>query len=340
MKYIKSLPEPDELTADYPISEENRNNRIERLNEIRDILEGSDRRKLIIVGPCSADNEDSVLEYACRLRDLQEKVSDRLLLIPRIYTSKPRTNGKGYKGLVHRPESDSPDDDLISGIASMRRLHVRVVEETGLFAADELLYPELYRYLEDLLVYVAIGARSVEDQQHRLIASGMDVPVGMKNPLSGSLTAMLNSIVAAQSRQHLPFGGWEVETEGNEYAHAMLRGYTNAEGKNVPNYYYEDICILHDMYVKLNLRNPSVIIDCNHGNSDKKFEEQIRIAENVWDSCARNTSIDRFVKGIMIESYLVDGSQMIGEGQYGCSITDPCLGWEKTERLIRRLADE
>ncbi len=340
MKYIKSLPEPEEIAAAYPISGEDVRNREKRLKEIKTILEGRDPRKLLIIGPCSADNEDSVLEYALRLRKLQDEVSERFLMIPRIYTSKPRTNGKGYKGLVHRPESDSAEDDLITGIESMRRLHVRVISETGFFAADELLYPELFRYVEDILVYIAIGARSVEDQQHRLIASGMDIPVGMKNPTSGDINTLLNSIVAAQSRQHLPFSGWEVETEGNPYAHAMLRGYTNAEGKSVPNYYYENLCDLHDTYVRLNLKNPSVIVDCNHSNSGKKFEEQIRIAEDVMDSCRRNSAIGRFVKGIMIESYLVDGSQMIGAGTYGCSITDPCLGWEKTEKLIRRLADE
>ena len=340
MRYIKSLPEPEQIAQAYPISGAETENRKKRLKEIKTILEGRDDRKLLLIGPCSADNEDSVLEYTLRLRKLQDEVASRFLMIPRIYTSKPRTNGKGYKGLVHRPESDSGEDDLITSIESMRRLHVRVIEETGFFAADELLYPELYRYVEDILVYIAIGARSVEDQQHRLIASGMDIPVGMKNPTGGDLATLLNSIVAAQSRQHLPFSGWEVETEGNPYAHAMLRGYTNAEGKNVPNYYYENLCDLHDAYVRLNLKNPSVIVDCNHSNSGKKYEEQIRIAEDVMDSCARNGSIGRFVKGLMIESYLVDGNQMIGAGTYGCSITDPCLGWDKTEKLIRRLADE
>lgn len=338
MKYLKKLPEPFELESECYISETEKKNRIRCLMEIKNIIEGNDERKIIIIGPCSADREDAVLEYVVKLAELQEETQEKFLIIPRIYTGKPRTDGRGYKGLVHRPSADSKEDNLIAGIKLMRNLHAKVIQESGLFAADELIYPELYRYLEDLLVYVAIGARSVEDQQHRLIASGIDIPVGMKNPTSGNLSVMLNSITAAQSNQHIIFDGWEVETEGNKYAHAILRGYTDSSGNSVANYYYENLCKLYDKYYRKNLQNPSVIVDCNHSNSDKKYNEQVRIAENVFDSCRRNKSINKFVKGIMIESYLRDGKQMIGEGLYGCSITDPCLGWEKTEKLIRKLA--
>lgn len=338
MKYLKQLPEPDELSEKYSLTERQKKNRIESLENLKNIITGKDKRKIIIVGPCSADREDAVLEYVVKLAALQEEVYEKFIIIPRIYTGKPRTNGRGYKGLVHRPTAESSEDDLITGIISMRNLHVKVIQESGFYVADELLYPELYRYVEDLLVYVAIGARSVENQQHRLVASGMDVLVGMKNPTSGSIPVMLNSIMAAQSSQHLIFGGWEVETDGNRYTHAILRGYTDSSGNNLANYYYENLCYLYDQYYRKNLFNPSVIIDCNHSNSNKKYMEQIRIAENVFDSCNRNKSINKFVKGIMIESYLKDGNQMIGEGSYGCSITDPCLGWEKTKKLITDLA--
>lgn len=339
MKYINKLPDKVELAKENSINENEVQLRAKCLKELKDILAGKSSKKVIIIGPCSADREDAVLEYVVRLKKLQERVHDKFLIIPRIYTSKPRTSGKGYKGLVHRPYATSKEDDIIAGIKLMRELHVKVIQESELFAADELLYPELYRYVEDLLVYMAIGARSVEDQQHRLVASGVDIPVGMKNPTSGSIDIMLNSIVAAQSKQYLPFAGWEVETEGNTYAHAILRGFTNSVGVNKANYYYENLCELHDKYYHMNLLNPSVVIDCNHANSNKRYEEQVRIAQSVFDSCRRNKEINKFVKGIMVESYLVDGNQMIGEGIYGCSITDPCLGWEKTKNMVLELAE-
>ena len=338
MRYVSKLPDPKELSERYALNEEEKEKRIICLKSLKHILKGEDERKILIIGPCSADREDAVLEYVCRLAKLQEMVKERLLIIPRVYTSKPRTNGKGYKGLLHRPYAGKADN-LISGMEVVRDLHVKVVHEAGMFAADELLYPELYTYLEDVLVYMAVGARSVEDQQHRLIASGMDIPIGMKNPTSGNINVMLNSIVAAQTPQHLIFNGWEVETDGNPYTHAILRGYTSDAGEDVPNYYYENICKLHDRYYHMDLKNPSVIIDCNHSNSGKRYEEQIRIAEDVMDSCGRSKGINRFVKGLMIESYLCDGNQLVGENKFGCSITDPCLGWKKTESLVKRLAD-
>ena len=338
MKYINKLPEPEILAKQYAINDNSKEKRLLRLNEIRHVLDGTDHRKLVIIGPCSADREDAILDYTMRLKEIESKLPE-LILIPRIYTGKPRTNGKGYKGLLHRPESDSSEDDLLHGLEHMRQIHQKVITETQLFPADELLYPETYPYVKDLLVYMAIGARSVEDQQHRLIASGMDLPVGMKNPTSGSGTVLLNSIVAAQSSQRLIFSGWDVETQGNAYAHAILRGYVDDQNRNRPNYHYEDIRNVYDEYYRLNLKNPAVIIDCNHSNSDKQYDEQIRIAEEVMFSCSKNKAINRFVKGFMIESYIEDGNQMIGEGVYGKSITDPCLGWKKTEQLLYELND-
>lgn len=339
MKRIRKLPEVDELCTLYPISEEEKKKRLCVLNELCDVLSGKLNKKIIIVGPCSADRDDAVLDYVCKMAELKDKVKDRFVIVPRVYTSKPRTNGGGYKGMIHRPDASNDMDDLVAGLIAVRKLHQRVVKETGMYPADELLYPGLSPYLNDLLVYMAVGARSVEDQEHRFAASGVDIPVGMKNPTSGSIDVMLNAIYAAQQPQRILLGEWEVQTEGNAYAHAILRGYTNIAGENVPNYYYENLMRLHDAYYKRNLKKPAVIVDCNHSNSNKQYLEQQRIAKDVFLSCKRNIDIDRFVKGIMIESYLEDGCQMVDEGIYGKSITDPCLGWEKTERLILELGD-
>lgn len=339
MKYIKKLPEPGELIERYPITRKEVECREKRLKDIYNILSGIDTRKIIIVGPCSADREDSVIEYTMRLSKLQEQVSADFLLIPRVYTSKPRTNGKGYKGLLHRPEASCNQDDIMSGVIRTRELHQKVIKYSGLFPADEMLYPEVLSYVSDLLVYAAVGARSVENQQHRLVASGLVMPVGMKNPTSGNLDIMIHAIEAAQCSQHLIFNGWEVETKGNPFAHAIIRGYTDVSGKARPNYYYENIQDLYDKCYKANLKNLAVIVDCNHCNSNKKYDEQGRIAEEVMRYCGKNKTIDRFVKGLMIESYLEDGAQMIGEAVYGKSITDPCLGWKNTEKLIMQLAE-
>lgn len=339
MKYIKRLPNPAELITRFPITKKEAECREVCLNSIYNILSGRDARKIILVGPCSADREDSVIEYTVRLSKLQEQVSSTFLLIPRVYTSKPRTNGKGYKGLLHRPEASCNRDDIMSGVIRTRELHQRVIKNSGMFPADEMLYPEVVSYVADLLVYVAVGARSVENQQHRLVASGLEMPVGMKNPTSGNLDVMIHAIEAAQSSQHLIFNGWEAETKGNLFSHAIIRGYTDVSGKARPNYYYENIQELYDKCYRANLKNLAVIVDCNHCNSNKKYDEQGRIAEEVLGYCKKNKIIDEFVKGLMIESYLEDGMQMIGEGIYGKSITDPCLVWEKTEKLILQLAE-
>ncbi len=340
MKLIQKLPKVEELCNEFAISEQEKGERSKLLSEICMVLSGQSAKKIIIVGPCSADREDAVLDYVSRLAGLQEKVKDVFILIPRVYTGKPRTNGGGYKGMIHRPLAASGQDDLVSGIKAVRELHQHVIQKTGMYAADELLYPGLHPYVSDLLVYMAVGARSVEDQEHRLAASGLGIPVGMKNPTSGNLSVMLNAVSAAQQKQSIIVGGWEAQTEGNKYAHSILRGYTNIAGENVPNYYYENLMKLHDMYYKQNLCNPSVIVDCNHSNSNKQYLEQCRIAEDVLASCRRNKTINVLVKGIMIESYLEDGNQMIDEGTYGKSITDPCLGWDKTNNLILNLMEK
>lgn len=339
MKYISKLPNPEELQKKYALSEELTKKRVAFIKEIKDILSGKSKKKIIIIGPCSADNEDAVLDYMKMLANVNEKVKDKFLIIPRVYTSKPRTTGQGYKGLLHRPNANSKNDDLLSGIAAVRELHLKVIEETGLFTADEMLYPEITAYISDLLGYLAIGARSVEDQQHRLVASGFDVPVGMKNPTSGDNSILLNAIGAAQHCHTLTYRGYEVETEGNIYSHAILRGYTNQYGKSKPNYHYEDIIELHDKYIQTNYSNIAVIIDCNHANSNKNYLEQIRIAKEVFGLCNNHKEIDSFVKGLMIESYIEDGNQPIGGGVYGKSITDGCLGFEKTEKLLLDLYD-
>lgn len=307
--------------------------------EIKDILSGKSDKFMLIIGPCSADSEDSVIDYIKRLRGIQAKVQDKILIVPRVYTNKPRTTGQGYKGMLHQP-NPVEEEDMKSSLEAIRRLHVNVIKETGFTCADEMLYPENYEYLSDVLSYVAIGARSVEDQHHRMTASGFDVPAGMKNPTSGDFSVMLNSIVASQSSHTFIYRGYEVQTSGNDYAHAILRGYVNKHGQSLPNYHYEDLSLLHDMYTKKNLKNLAVIIDTNHSNSGKKYEEQIRIAKEVVQSRNKSPEIKNMVKGLMIESYIEDGACSIENKVYGKSITDPCLGWEKTEQLILDLAKQ
>ena len=344
MKVNKVLPLPAELKEEYPLSEELIRLKKERDTEIRDIFTGKSDKFAVIIGPCSADNEDSVCEYVSRLAKVNEKVKDRLMLIPRIYTNKPRTTGEGYKGMLHQPDPDKAPD-LYAGIMAIRKMHIRAMKESGLTAADEMLYPENRSYLDDILSYEAVGARSVENQQHRLTASGMDIPVGMKNPTGGDISVMMNSMIAAQHGHTFLYRGWEVTTTGNPYAHAILRGYVDKFGRNIPNYHYEDLQNLLEHYEDVNasqqttLANPAVIVDTNHSNSGKQFMEQIRISKDVLHSCKVSKEIHNLVKGLMIESYIEDGAQKVGEHCYGKSITDPCLGWEKTEKLIYELAD-
>lgn len=338
-QFIRKLPMPVEIKEQYPLTEAVKKIKVKRDEEIAKVFKGESDKFLLIIGPCSADNEESVMDYIGRLSKVQEEVKEKLILIPRIYTNKPRTTGLGYKGLVHQPNPEK-EEDLLEGLIAMRRLHTKAIEETGLTCADEMLYPENYKYLDDLLSYVAVGARSVEDQQHRLTASGMNVPVGMKNPTSGGLSVMLNSIVAAQSSHKFIYRGWEVKTAGNPLAHAILRGSVNKRGQNIPNYHYEDLQLLHELYSEQNLENMSVVIDTNHNNSGKKYLEQIRITQEVMNSRKYSDDIRSMVKGLMIESYIEDGAQKIGEHIYGKSITDPCLGWEKSERLILDIAEQ
>ncbi len=337
-EFIKKLPTPDEIRAEYPVPEKVREIKKNRDAEIKDVFTGKSDKFLVIIGPCSADNEEAVCDYVGRLASIYDKVKDRLILIPRIYTNKPRTTGSGYKGIVHQPDPEK-GVDFLAGLVAMRHMHIRAVEETGLTAADEMLYPENWRYVSDILSYVAIGARSVEDQQHRLTVSGFDVPAGMKNPTSGDLSVMMNSIYAAQHAHSFIYRGWEVKTTGNEEAHAVLRGATNKHGNNTPNYHYEDLVRVLDMYNTMDLKNPAVVIDSNHSNSDKQFKQQIRIVKEVLHNRSINPDIKNLVKGVMIESYIEEGNQKIGEGVYGKSITDPCLGWADTERLIYDIAE-
>ena len=339
MNFYRKLPIPQEVKAQFPISEENAARRLACINEQKKIFSGESDRFILVIGPCSADNEDSVLDYIYRLRQVQEKVKDKILIIPRIYTNKPRTTGDGYKGMLHQPDPNA-DPDLLKGIIAIRKLHMRALSETEFGCADEMLYPENHRYLSDILAYVAIGARSVEDQQHRLTASGLDIPVGMKNPTGGDITVMMNSITAAQHSHMFLYRGWEVKSMGNPYAHAILRGYVNAHGQSLPNYHYEDLIGLYETYQKSGLQNPSVIVDTNHANSGKQYLEQVRIAKEILHSCRYSKDVRSLVKGLMIESYIEDGCQKIGADEvYGKSITDPCLGWEKTERLIYDMAE-
>lgn len=338
IEYIKQLPTPEEIKKKYPVTTEMKKLKEKRDMEIKHILSGESEKFLLIIGPCSADCEESVLEYTKKLAEIQKRVEDKIFIVPRVYTNKPRTTGKGYKGMLHQPNI-SGKEDMKNGLESIRKLHIDVVKETGLTSADEMLYPENYEYLSDILSYVAIGARSVEDQHHRMTASGFDMPAGMKNPTSGDISVMLNSIMAAQSSHKFIYRGWEVETSGNDYAHAIIRGYVNRHGQSLPNYHYEDLISLNEAYKKKELKNPAVIIDTNHSNSGKKYEEQIRISKEIITSRNKSKEVKEMVKGLMIESYLEDGACSIEEKVYGKSITDPCLGWEKTEKLILDLAE-
>ena len=337
-EFKRKLPIPMEVKEMYPMSSEMQKNFQERDIEIKKVLAGESDKFLLIIGPCSADYEESVMDYISRLCPVQEKVKDKLIIIPRIYTNKPRTTGLGYKGMLHQPDP-LDDEDMLQGITKIRKIHMRALSETGLTCADEILYPENYRYLSDLLAYVTVGARSVENQQHRLTASALDVPVGMKNPTSGDLSIMMNSIMAAQKGHTFIYRGWEVSTEGNPLTHAILRGYVNKHGQSLPNYHYEDLAHLAETYQKTNLVNPGVIVDTNHANSGKKYLEQIRIAKEILHSTRHNEDVKKLVKGLMIESYIEDGAQKPDGCTYGQSITDPCLGWEKTERLIYDIAE-
>lgn len=339
MKINHELPAPEALKEQYPLSEKIREIKQKRDKEIRDIFTGKSDKFVVLVGPCSADNEEAVCEYARRLKTVADKVVDRVLIIPRVYTNKPRTTGEGYKGMLHQPDPEKAPD-LLAGIIAIRRMHIRVMEETGLSTSDEMLYPENRSYLDDVLSYEAVGARSVENQQHRLTASGMDIPVGMKNPTSGDLSVMLNSVTAAQHPHRFIYRGYDVETGGNELAHTILRGGVDKYGKNIPNYHYEDLARLVEMYAKWDLKNPAVIVDVNHSNSGKQYKEQIRIVSEVMHSRKYDPDLKKLVKGVMVESYLEGGRQDITENLiYGKSITDPCIGWEDTERLIYSIAE-
>ena len=334
----RQLAVPAEIKERCPLTMKMSDTIGRKRTEIKEVFEGKDNRKLLIIGPCSADNEDSVIDYIGRLARIQDKVKEKILIVPRIYTNKPRTTGEGYKGMLHQPDpTEKPD--MIKGIIATRHLHMRAVEETGFVCADEMLYPENYQYLDDVLGYIAVGARSVENQQHRLVASGVDVPVGMKNPTSGDYTVMMNAILAAQHGHTFIYRGWEAHSQGNPLAHSILRGYTNKHGQSQPNYHYEDLIRLCDYYDQRELKNPAVIIDTNHSNSNKNPYEQPRIIKDVLHSGRQNDRIDRILKGFMVESYIEDGNQKVGGGCYGKSITDPCLGWDKTEKLIYEIAD-
>ena len=338
MIFKRKLPIPKEIKEMYPISPEGAAAKRRNDEMIRSVLSGESNKLLLVIGPCSADREDAVIEYISRLRPLQDRVADKIVIVPRIYTNKPRTTGAGYKGMLHQPNPQA-QSDMLRGLISIRKLHMRAINETGFSCADEMLYPEHHRFVDDVLSYVAVGARSVEDQQHRMTASGLDIPVGMKNPTGGDLSVMMNALKAAQSGHMFIYRNWEVESKGNPFAHAILRGYVDSHGISHPNYHYEDLARLSALYQESALVNPAVLVDTNHSNSGKKYNEQIRIAKEVLHSTRHSEEIHSLVKGLMIESYLVDGCQKPEEGVYGKSITDPCLGWEKTERLILDLAD-
>ena len=339
MNFHKKLPIPQEVKEEYPLTEQMVKVKAERDEKIKAVFDGESDKFILIIGPCSADQSEPVLEYISRLRKVEDQVSDKIIIIPRIYTNKPRTNGQGYKGMLHQPDPHEKPD-MYKGIVAIRNLHAAALRDYGFSCADEMLYPENYRYLSDLLSYVAIGARSVENQQHRLVSSGIGVPVGMKNPTGGDMSVMMNSIVAAQSSHTFIYRGWEVSSDGNPYAHAILRGYVDYTGRSVSNYHYEDLLRVKELYEESNLTNPSVIVDTNHNNSGKKYLEQIRIAKDIVYSRNQNDDIKGLVKGLMIESYLEDGAQGVGDHVFGKSITDPCLGWDKTERLILDIADK
>ncbi len=336
--YKKEIISPEVLQELYPLTEEQKKLKQHKDEEIKAVITGASDKFLVIIGPCSADHEDSVCEYTSRLARIQEQVKDKILIIPRIYTNKPRTTGEGYKGIVHQPDPEKKED-FMEGLIAMRKMHLRSISETGFFAADEMLYPENWPYISDILSYVAVGARSVEDQQHRMTVSGFDVPAGMKNPTSGTLSVMLNSIYASQHPHSFIYRGYEVETGGNLLAHAVLRGSVNKHGRSLPNYHYEDLAMLYSLYQEYDLVNPACIIDANHNNSNKQYEQQIRIVKEVMHSRKLNSDIHTMVKGVMVESYIEEGCQKIGEGVYGKSITDPCLGWTASEQLIYDIAD-
>ena len=339
MQFFRKLPIPQQVKQDYPVTDEMQAVKAARDAEISSIFKGESDKFILVIGPCSADQREPVLEYISRLRLLQDKINDKILIIPRIYTNKPRTTGEGYKGMLHQPNPDEKPD-MYKGIVAIRELHMSALRDYGFSCADEMLYPENHRYLSDLLAYVAVGARSVENQQHRLTASGLDCPVGMKNPTGGDLTVMINSIRAAHPSHTFIYRGWEVKSAGNPYAHAILRGYVDFAGKSVSNYHYEDLVKLNELYLSSGLANPTVLVDTNHNNSGKRYLEQIRIANEVVESRRYNNDIKKLVKGLMIESYIEDGAQKIGEHTFGKSITDPCLGWEKTEKLVLELAEK
>jgi 3-deoxy-7-phosphoheptulonate synthase len=338
MEFYRKLPIPKDIKEQYPLTSDLATLKEAEDKEIRNVFEGKTNKFLLVIGPCSADNEDSVIDYISRLRTVQDKVSDKIVIVPRIYTNKPRTTGEGYKGMLHQPNPNE-HPDMLKGIIAIRSLHMRALKETGFSCADEMLYPENHRYLSDVLSYVAVGARSVEDQQHRLCASGLDIPCGMKNPTSGDISIMLNSIVAAQHSHTFIYRGWEVKSLGNPHAHAILRGHVDDRGVSHPNYHYEDLISLYEAYSAKGLSNMAVLVDTNHSNSGKQYLEQIRIAKEVLHSCRHNADVRSMVKGLMIESYIEDGCQKIGENVYGKSITDPCLGWDKTEKLIYDIAE-
>ena len=339
IKINHELPIPEVLKNEYPLSNEQKSIKQQRDEEIRRIFTGESDKFVVLVGPCSADNEDTVCEYVNRLKKVSDKVSDKLMIIPRVYTNKPRTTGDGYKGMLHQPDPEKKPN-MYEGLVAIRKLHMRVIKDYGFTTADEMLYPENYSYLSDVLSYVAIGARSVENQQHRLVSSGMDVPVGMKNPTSGDLGVMLNAVYAAQHGHDFIYRTWEVETKGNPLAHTILRGAVSKHGQCLPNYHYEDLELLYSLYQERELLNPACIVDANHSNSNKRYMEQIRIVKEVLHSRRHSEEIHNFIKGVMVESYLEPGSQKIGEHIYGKSITDPCLGWDDTEKLIYDIADE
>ena len=338
MEFLRKLPTPQDIKNLYPLSAELAAIKKHNDEEIQKVFKGESDKFILVIGPCSADREDAVIDYIKRLRVVQDEVQDEIIIIPRIYTNKPRTTGAGYKGMLHQPNPLS-DPDMLKGLIAIRKLHMKALEETGFSCADEMLYPENHRYLSDLLSYVAVGARSVEDQQHRLTASGLDIPVGMKNPTSGDLSVMMNSVNAAQHSHTFIYRGWEVVSKGNDMAHAILRGYVDREGKSHPNYHFEDLNLLAEIYEKSGLLNPAVIVDTNHANSNKKWDQQVRIAKEILHSTRHNENVKKLVKGLMIESYIEDGCQKVDEGIYGKSITDPCLGWDKTEKLIKEIAE-
>ena len=339
MKINTTLPSPTELKEEYPLSEKLAELKKKRDQEIRDIFTGKSDKFAVIIGPCSADNEDAVCDYLLRLRKVQDKIADKVLIIPRVYTNKPRTTGEGYKGMVHQPDPEKKPN-MLAGLVAIRKMHIHAIEESGFTCADEMLYPENWRYLSDLLSYVAVGARSVEDQQHRLTVSGMDVPAGMKNPTSGDFSVMLNSVVAAQGSHTFIYRGWEVVTTGNELTHTILRGAVNKHGEAIPNYHYEDLRLLFEKYSAKNLKNMATIVDTNHSNSNKHYEQQVRIASEVLHSRQVDPELHTMVKGLMIESYIEPGNQKIGVDHiYGKSITDACLGWDESEKLLYTIAE-